>query len=122
MTPDGEARRDRLTIPVFVLRGIQQRRRTTREPGAGSRGEAPDIAVEVTTVDQIDVTVAVGIDRCQRRSCRALPDGSRLLGTASVALRTLPGDADWVGGNDCLDPNGPGHERVEDAFLAALGL
>lgn len=27
---------------------------------------------------------------------------------------------DWVGGFDCLHPNSPGHEKVKDAFAAAL--
>ncbi len=31
-----------------------------------------------------------------------------------------PGD--WVGGFDCLHPNGTGHEKVKDAFLDALDL
>lgn len=30
--------------------------------------------------------------------------------------------SDWLGGQDCLHPNGPGHEKVKDAFLEALGL
>jgi lysophospholipase L1-like esterase len=29
-------------------------------------------------------------------------------------------DSDWVGGFDCLHPNGTGHEKVKDAFLDAL--
>lgn len=29
---------------------------------------------------------------------------------------------EWVGGGDCLHPNGPGHEKVKDAFLDALGV
>lgn len=34
----------------------------------------------------------------------------------------LLGDDDWVGGSDCLHPDGSGYEVVADAFLSALEL